>query len=100
MSDPTTLYEVLRSPMVTEKSTMALERANQVAFRVATWANKPQIKAAVEKMFKVKVVGVQTINMKGKSKRFGRLQGQRNDWKKAVVRLEEGSSLDFYDNQG
>lgn len=100
MSDPTTLYEVLRSPLVTEKSTMSLEKANQVAFRVATWANKSQIKAAVEKMFKVKVLGVQTINMKGKSKRFGRLQGQRSDWKKAVVRLEEGSSLDFYDNQG
>ncbi len=96
MSDPFTLYQVLELPRVTEKSTMSQEKANQMIFQVAKWANKPQIKAAVEKLFNVKVLAVQTINVIGKKKRVGRFQGQRNNWKKAVVRLEEGHSIDLY----
>ncbi|MBF0369245.1 MAG: 50S ribosomal protein L23 [Magnetococcales bacterium] len=98
MSDQTTLFKVLRAPRVTEKATLCLEKGNQVVFEVATWANKPQIKAAIEKFFDVNVVSIQTVNVKGKNKRFGRLMGRRNDWKKAVVRLQEGQSIDFHAN--
>lgn len=96
MSDQFQLYKVLESPLITEKATMNLEKANQIAFRVATWSNKAQIKAAVEKLFSVKVEGVRTMNMNGKNKRFGRIEGRRKDWKKAVVRLREGDSVDFF----
>ncbi|MBF0156499.1 MAG: 50S ribosomal protein L23 [Magnetococcales bacterium] len=95
MSDQFTLFQILDRPVVTEKSTLCLEKGNQVVFRVATWANKVQIKAAVESMFKVQVEGVRTVNVLGKKKRFGRVQGRRSDWKKAVVRLKEGDSIDF-----
>ncbi len=96
MSDPYTLYKVLEAPVITEKSTLCLEKGNQVVFRVATWANKAQIKAAVEKRFKVNVEGVQTQRLNGKNKRFGQQQGKRRDWKKAVVRLKEGDTIDFH----
>lgn len=97
MSDQFTLFKVLQSPMVTEKSTRALGMTNQVSFKVAPWANKKQIKAAVEKMFSVKVERVQTANFNGKVKRFGRATGKRSDWKKATVRLAEGQSIDFFE---
>ena len=93
------LYKVLLAPHITEKGTLVLERSNQVAFRVATWSNKGQIKAAVEKLFNVKVEDVKTINMKGKEKRFGRTVGRRIDWKKAMVRLKEGETIDFHTAQ-
>lgn len=96
MSGPFTLYQVLSAPRITEKATMCLEQGNQVVFRVAKWANKPQIKAAVEKLFNVKVEAVQTLTQTGKTKRVGRTQGQRSDWKKAIVRIAEGQSIDFY----
>ncbi|MBF0382614.1 MAG: 50S ribosomal protein L23 [Magnetococcales bacterium] len=96
MSDQYSLYNVLFAPKITEKSTLCNERGNQVVFKVATWANKIQIKAAVEKLFSVEVVSVQTMNNKGKNKRFGQIMGKRNDWKKAVVRLKEGQSIDFF----
>ncbi|MEO5366270.1 MAG: 50S ribosomal protein L23 [Magnetococcus sp. WYHC-3] len=96
MSDANILFRVLRSPVVTEKSTLCLEKANQVVFDVATWANKYQIKAAVEQLFKVQVLAVNTANIKGKEKRFGRTMGRRNDRKKAVVTLAEGQSIDFH----
>lgn len=96
MSDPYTLYKVLERPRVTEKATACQEQANQMIFRVATWANKPLIKAAVEKLFNVKVEAVQTMKVVGKTKRVGRNQGQRSNWKKAIVRLEEGQTIDFY----
>lgn len=98
MSGPFTLYQVLDAPRVTEKSTMCQEQANQMVFRVATWANKPQIKAAVEKLFNVQVKAVQTLRVTGKIKRVGRTQGQRSQWKKAIVRLEQGQTLDFFAN--
>ncbi|MEO5346255.1 MAG: 50S ribosomal protein L23 [Magnetococcus sp. YQC-9] len=96
MSGPYTLFQVLDAPRITEKSTMCQEQANQMVFRVAKWANKPQIKAAVEKLFNVKVEDVQTLTQKGKTKRVGRTQGQRSDWKKAIVRLAEGQTIDLY----
>ncbi len=96
MSDANALYKVLNAPRVTEKSTLCQEMGNQIMFDVATWANKQQIKAAVEILFDVKVLSVQTSNVQGKNKRFGRTVGRRKDWKKAIVRLEEGQTIDFY----
>lgn len=90
------LTQVLRRPLITEKSTRVRAEANQVAFEVARDATKREIKRAVEDRFGVQVVGVQTANIKGKPKRFGRIQGRRDDWKKAYVRLAEGEDLDFF----
>ncbi len=87
------MYELLRSPVITEKATLASEH-NQVVFRVPLDANKFEIKAAVETLFKVKVDGVNTIRIKGKAKRFRGRPGQRSDYKKAMVRLAEGHSID------
>jgi large subunit ribosomal protein L23 len=87
------LYEVLRAPVVTEKATMASEH-NQVVFQVPLDATKFEIKAAVENLFKVKVEAVNTLRVKGKTKRFRGRLGKRNDFKKAMVRLAEGQSID------
>lgn len=86
-------YDVIVSPVVTEKSTMASEN-NQVVFNVAPKATKPEIKAAIEALFKVKVKGVNTLVRKGKVKRFRGTRGRQNDVKKAVVTLVEGHSID------
>ena len=88
------LYEVLRRPIVTEKSTM-LSGHRQYVFEVALGDNKPQIKAAVELLFKTKVDSVTVARVKGKEKRFGRFMGRRNNWKKAYVRLAEGQEINF-----
>lgn len=87
-------YDVILSPVVTEKATTASEH-NQVIFRVAGTATKPQIKEAVEKLFNVKVKGVNTLVVKGKTKRFAQRAGTRSDVKKAIVTLEEGHSIDI-----
>ncbi len=87
-------YDVIVSPVITEKSTMASER-NQVVFNVAKKASKPEIKAAVEALFGVKVTGVNTLVRKGKVKRFRGVRGQRDDVKKAIVTLAEGQSIDI-----
>jgi len=89
------LLKVLLAPHVSEKSTVTAEANNTIVLRVATDANKAEIKAAVEKLFEVSVTGVRTVNVKGKTKRFGMRFGKRNDWKKAYVTLAEGSELDF-----
>ena len=89
------LMNILLSPVVSEKSAMAADVANQFGFKVATDATKPEIAAAVELMFDVKVEQVRTVNVKGKQKRFGAVMGQRNSWKKAYVRLQEGHDIDF-----
>ena len=89
------LMNILLSPVVSEKSAMAAERANQFGFKVATDATKPEIAAAVELMFDVKVDNVQTTNMRGKVKAHGRTIGRRSDWKKAYVTLSEGHDIDF-----
>jgi large subunit ribosomal protein L23 len=86
-------YDVIKSPVITEKATLASEH-NKVVFKVAKTATKPQIKEAVEKLFDVKVTGVNTQVVKGKVKRFKGQLGQRSDVKKAVVTLAEGSRID------
>ena len=89
-----TNYDVIRSPVVTEKSTMASEHS-QVVFDVAIDATKPQIKAAVEALFSVKVKAVNTLVRKGKVKRFRQTLGKRDDVKKAIVTLVDGQSIDI-----
>ena len=89
------LLKILLAPHVSEKSNRLTDRYNQVAFKVARDATKPEIKDAVELLFKVKVKGVTVLNVKGKRKRFGALAGRRSDWKKAYVSLEAGHEIDF-----
>ena len=86
-------YDLIRAPMVTEKSTMGSEH-NQITFRVPLTATKPEIRAAVETVFKVKVKAVNTLRQKGKTKRFRGKTGRRPDFKKAIVSLAEGESID------
>lgn len=86
-------YDIILTPVITEKSTRVSEH-NQVIFRVPLDATKPEIKKAVETLFKVKVLSVNTVRAKGKSKRFRGIAGQRSDTKKAMVRLAEGQSID------
>ena len=90
----TDLYDVIRSPIITEKATMASEH-NQVLFRVKKTATKPEIKRAVEQLFDVKVKAVNTLNRKGKIKRFRGRKGRQSDVKNAIVTLEEGHSIDI-----
>ena len=87
------MYDLVRAPVITEKSTMGSEH-NQVTFRVPLDADKRQVKAAVEGLFKVKVTAVNTIRVKGKLKRFRGTLGRRSDYKKAIVTLAEGSKID------
>jgi large subunit ribosomal protein L23 len=87
-------YDVILSPLVTEKAT-TMSQHNQVVFRVARTASKPQIKEAVEKLFNVKVAGVNTLILKGKAKGFRGRAGMRSDVKKAIVTLAEGHSIDI-----
>ena len=89
------LHQVLRRPIVSEKSTNAAESSQQVVFEVLTDATKNEIKTAVEGLFDVSVEGVQVINVRGKVKRFGKTPGKRTNWKKAYVRLAEGDDIDF-----
>ena len=89
------LMTVLLAPVVSEKGTFIADRHEQVIFRVAPDATKPEIKAAVELMFKVQVESVQVANVKGKVKRFGRFVGRRRNWKKAYVCLKEGQEINF-----
>ena len=89
------LMAVLLAPVVSEKATMAAEQSNAVTFKVMQDATKPEIKAAVELMFKVEVTGVSVVNTKGKVKRFGRTIGRRNNVRKAYVTLKEGSELNL-----
>ncbi|GAA0237184.1 50S ribosomal protein L23 [Castellaniella daejeonensis] len=89
------LMQVILAPVVTEKSTMIAEKNNQVAFRVVADATKPEIKAAVELLFKVEVESVQVANRKGKEKRFGRFIGRRRNERKAYVSLKAGQEIDF-----
>ena len=92
MSNPK-LYDVIRSPVITEKSTLASENG-QVLFNVASTATKADIKKAVEELFKVKVTAVNTLNRKGKTKVFRGVRGRQSDVKKAIVTLAEGQSID------
>ncbi|MCA3597790.1 MAG: 50S ribosomal protein L23 [Methylobacterium sp.] len=93
MSIDPKMYDVILSPVITEKAT-ALSEKNKVVFKVARDATKPQIKAAVEKLFDVKVTAVNTLVRKGKEKRFRGIVGRQSDVKKAIVTLAEGQSID------
>jgi large subunit ribosomal protein L23 len=87
------MYDLIVAPVITEKSTMGSEH-NQVTFKVPLDATKPEIKAAVEGLFKVKVKAVNTLIQKGKTKRFRGIMGRRSDYKKAIVTLEQGHTID------
>ena len=89
------LMNVLIAPHVTEKTSLAMQNNNQYTFRVKKNATKTDIKAAVELMFEVKVKGVQIVNEPGKTRRFGKLQGRTQDWKKAYVSLAQGQAIDY-----
>jgi len=91
------LHEVIRRPLVTEKSNIAREEHNLVTFAVDPRANKHQIKRAVEELFDVSVVDVRTIRMPRKSRRVGRFMGRKAEWKKALVRLAEGQRIEFFE---
>ena len=93
--NPERLMNILRAPQISEKATFIAEKNEQVVFRVAPDATKPEIKAAVEMMFKVNVENVQVACVKGKQKRFGLVKGRRNNWKKAFVRLAPGQEINF-----
>ena len=89
------LMQVVLAPVISEKSTFIADKNNQVAFRVAPDATKPEIKAAIELMFKVQVDSVRVVNVRGKGKRFGTSTGRRRHWKKAYVCLKEGQEINF-----
>ena len=91
-------YQIVRRPLVTEKSTVQKDTANQVTFEVHPDANKVEIRKAVESLFKVKVLKVRTANIEGKKKRLGKFQGKRSDWKKAVVTLKAGNKIEFFES--
>mgnify|MGYP003621843706 CR=1 FL=1 len=89
------LMQVLLAPQVSEKATFVADKNEQVVFRVVSDATKPEVKAAVELLFKVSVDSVQISNVKGKQKRFGRFTGSRKGWKKAYVCLKPGQEINF-----
>ena len=89
------IYQIIKRPLVTEKTTLAKE-ANKYHFEVDRRANKIEIGQAVEKLFKVKVLNVRTMNMAGKKKRVGRILGRKRDWKKAIVTLAPGSTIEIF----
>jgi large subunit ribosomal protein L23 len=89
------VYQIIRRPHISEKTAGLADKQRQITFEVLLTANKDEIKAAVEQLFKVEVDKVRTIVLKGKSKRFGKNMGQRKNWKKAYVLLKEGHDIDF-----
>jgi large subunit ribosomal protein L23 len=89
------LLNILMAPQISEKATYVAEKNEQVIFRVASDATKPEVKAAVEMLFKVTVESVQIAVVKGKQKRFGKFSGRRSDWKKAYVCLAPGQEINF-----
>jgi large subunit ribosomal protein L23 len=90
------VYEVIQRPIISEKSTALAEVASRYAFEVAVQANKYEIKEAVESIFKVNVLKVRTMIVHGKTKRTGRFETKRSNWKKALVTLADGQKIDFF----
>jgi len=90
------IYEVIKGPHITEKATLLKEKYRQVVFKVDPRATKIDIKRAVETIFKTKVVKVRTMNVRGKKKRFGRIEGKKPDWKKAIVTIAPGEDLEKF----
>ena len=95
--NPQRLMQVLLAPQISEKATYVADKHEQIIFRVAPDATKPEVKAAVELLFKVEVNSVQIANVKGKQKKFGRFMGKRKGWKKAYVCLKAGQEINFVD---
>ena len=91
------IFDVIRAPIMTEKTLSLKEEANQFAFVVDPRANKIQIKESVEKSFKVSVLNVRTMNVIGKKKRLGRYVGRNSSWKKALVTLKSGETIEFFE---
>ena len=91
------IYKVVKRPLVTEKGGLQKELHNQICLEVDRRANKVEIRRAVETLFKTEVVDVKTLNMKGKTRRMGRHTGKRADWKKAIVKLAPGKSIEFFE---
>ncbi|MDD2316010.1 MAG: 50S ribosomal protein L23 [Desulfobacterales bacterium] len=90
-------YDIIKRPLITEKTNVQKESSNQVTFEVGRQANRVEIKKAVENIFNVKVAGVRTMQLKGKIKRRGRILGKRRDYKKAIVTLMPGERIDFFE---
>ena len=90
-------HDIIRRPLITEKTSIQKEVANQVTFEVDRGANRIEIKKAVEQIFNVNVTGVRTMQVKGKTKQRGRILGKRRSWKKAVVTLAPGDRIDFFE---
>jgi large subunit ribosomal protein L23 len=90
-------HDIIRRPLITEKTSIQKEIANQVTFEVDRRANRIEIKKAVEKIFKVNVTGIRTMQVKGKTKQRGRILGKRRSWKKAVITLAPGDRIDFFE---
>ena len=90
-------YEIVKRPLVTEKSNIQKEDHNKVTFEVERTANRVEIRRAVEKIFNVRVQSVQTMQVKGKVKRRGKILGKRKDWKKAIVTLMPGERIEFFE---
>ena len=91
------IYNVIRSPHITEKGNIQKEMNNQITFKVDKRANKVEIRNAIETIFKTKVLDVKTLNVKGKSRRVGKNIGKKADWKKAIVRLAPGENIEFFE---
>lgn len=91
------IYDVIKKPLITEKTTVQKDEKNVLAFVVNRAANKIEIKAAVEQLFNAEVASVNTVNVAGKTKRTVRGIGKRSNWKKAYVTLKEGSNVDFFE---
>jgi large subunit ribosomal protein L23 len=91
------IYRVIKEPHIAEKGNLQKELYNQITLKVDKRANKVEIKKAVEKIFKTKVLNVTTLNMKGKKRRVGRNIGKKPDWKKAVVKLAPGENIEFFE---
>jgi len=91
------LYQVIKKPLITEKATKQKEQVNQLTFEVDRSANKILVRNAIENIFKVKVLSVRVINIKGKKRMVGRNVGRKADWKKAIVRLAPGESIEFFE---
>jgi len=93
-----TVNNIIKQAVVSEKGAVLKEKENRYIFKVHPDANKIEIKKAIEKTFDVKVLDVKTINMKGKTKRLGRFEGKRSSWKKAIVRIKEGDTIDIFES--
>ena len=91
------IYQIIREPHITEKASQQKELANKISFKVHKRANKIEIRKAIETLFNTKVVDVKTMNVRGKRRRVGRNMGKRSDWKKAVVTLAPGESVEFFE---